>query len=80
MTAFTGTHDGYSYSADWNRDGGGRIRWDAVVHTTAGNWCGHPHGTVPATGSGDIDFETRVRLAVEAAIEHGEDRGNHRPR
>ena len=74
MAAFTGTHDGYSYCADWNRGDSGRVTWDAVVHTHAGNWCGHPNGTVQARESSETACEARVRLAVEAAIEQGADR------
>ncbi len=79
MAAFTGTHDGYSYSADWSRADGDHIRWDAVVHTSAGNWCGHPNGTVMSRESSDTGCEARVRLAVETAIEKGENLGHHSP-
>ena len=80
MAAFTGTHDGYSYSADWSRDDGGRITWDAVVHTSAGNWCGHPTGMVAGGDPSDARCEARVRIAVETAIEQGEDRIRHASR
>jgi hypothetical protein len=74
MAAFTGTHGGYSYSVDWSRDDGGRITWDAVVHTAAGNWCGHPNGAMPACEPGDSHGEARVRLAVEEVIGQGSNR------
>lgn len=78
MTAITGTHDGYSYSADWSRDDDGRITWDAVVHTHAGNWCGHPSGMVLVSEPSDACSEARVRIAVETAIERGVERMGRR--
>lgn len=71
MAEFTGTHQGYSYSASWDRVDAGHLVWNAIIHTSSGNWCGNSTGTIYTLESTDATCEARVRLAIDAEIESG---------